>query len=179
MAHAGPQANLNAPATLYTHTTHMDNASRREIEADCVALSHAFAYHLDHKDYPALAALFAPDGTFIRTGVRLEGPAQILATMAQRPAEQFTRHITTNFHFTEVRQDTARAVVYNVSFFAFPQSQLPLDYDPKKAMLLDFIDTYTRTPQGWRFLERDARVLLVPEEAKAKLPAAALNPAHG
>lgn len=152
----------------------MDHATRRAIEADCIALSHAFAYHLDQKEYPALAALFAPNGCFVRTGVRLEGPGQILATMSQRPAEQFTRHITTNFHFTQVGEGAARAVVYNVSYFSSPESALPLDYDPKRVMLLDFIDSYIRTPQGWRFLERDARVLLVPEEAKAKLPQAAL-----
>ena len=93
----------------------MDRAMRREIEADCVALSNAFAYHLDHKEYQALVALFVPDGTFVRTGVRLEGRAKILAAMQERPAEQFTRHITTNFHFTEVGADSARAVFYNMS----------------------------------------------------------------
>ena len=56
----------------------MDRATRREIEAECVALSNAFAYHLDHKEYPDLVALFAPEGTFVRTGVRLEGRAKIL-----------------------------------------------------------------------------------------------------
>ena len=32
----------------------MDLASRREIESECVALSNAFAYHLDHQDYAAV-----------------------------------------------------------------------------------------------------------------------------
>ena len=31
-------------------STLLDQATRRDIEADCIALSHAFAYHLDHKD---------------------------------------------------------------------------------------------------------------------------------
>ena len=48
----------------------MDTATRREIEAECVALSNAFAYHLDHTEYPALVALVAPEGTFVRTRVR-------------------------------------------------------------------------------------------------------------
>ena len=50
----------------------MDKAIRREIEVECVALSNAFDYRLDHKDYSALVALFAPNGKFVRTGVRLE-----------------------------------------------------------------------------------------------------------
>ena len=154
----------------------MDTARRREIEAECVALSNAFAYHLDHKEYAALIALFAPDGVFVRTGVRLEGRQQILAAMEQRPAEQFTRHITTNFHFTHVGHDSARAVFYNQSYFAFLPGGPPYAYSPERMMLLDFIDTYTRTDEGWRFLERDARPVFIPDELRSRLPAAALAP---
>ena len=153
----------------------MDAVLRREIEAECVALSNAFAYHLDHKDYPAVAALFAPHGVFIRTGVRLEGPDNILATLRQRPADQFTRHITTNFYFTHVDADTAKAVFYNQSYFAFTPEKPPHAYSPERMMLLDFIDVFTRTPDGWRFHERDARPLLIPEELRARLPAAAFG----
>ena len=153
----------------------MDTATRREIEAECVALSNAFAYHLDHKEYPELVALFAPDGTFVRTGVRLEGRAKILEAMRQRPVDQFTRHITTNFHFTHVDQNTARAVFYNQSYFAFLPGEPPFAYEPERMMLLDFIDVYTRTAEGWRFQERDARAVLIPEQLRARLPAAAFG----
>ena len=157
----------------------MDQAIRREIEAACVALSNAFAYHLDHKQYPELVALFAPTGTFVRTGVRLEGREKILAAMQQRPADQFTRHVTTNFHFTTVEHDNARAVFYNQSYFMFTPEQPPYAYSPQRMMLLDFIDVYTRTPEGWRFLERDARPILIPDELRSRLPAAALAGAKG
>lgn len=155
----------------------MDKAMRREIEAECVALSNAFAYHLDHKEYSALVALFAPDGAFVRTGVRLQGREKILAAMQERPAEQFTRHITTNFHFTEVEDDSARAVFYNMSYFAYLPGQPPFAYDPARMLLLDFIDIYTRTAEGWRFQERDARALLIPEQLRSRLPAAAFGAA--
>ena len=153
----------------------MDTATRREIEAECVALSNAFAYHLDHKEYPALVALFAPEGTFVRTGVRLEGRAKILEVMRLRPVDQFTRHITTNFHFTHVDHDSARAVFYNQSYFAFLPGEPPFAYEPERMMLLDFIDVYTRTAEGWRFQERDARAVLIPEQLRARLPAAAFG----
>lgn len=155
----------------------MDMAMRRKIEAECVALSNAFAYHLDHQEYPALVALFVPDGTFVRTGVRLAGREKILAAMQARPAEQFTRHITTNFHFTEVGDDSARAVFYNMSFFAYLPGQPPFEYEPERMMLLDFVDIYTRTADGWRFKERDARALLIPEQLRSRLPAAAFGAA--
>lgn len=151
----------------------MDRAKRGEIEAECVALSHAWAYHIDHKQYDELAQLFVPDGVFIRTGVRLEGRAAILAAMHARPAEQFTRHVTTNFHFTAVETDRASAVSYNQSYYAFLPGQPPFTYAPERMMLLDFVDQFVRTPEGWRFQERDARAVLIPEDLKARLPAAA------
>jgi hypothetical protein len=151
----------------------MDTAIRREIEAECVALSHAWAFHIDHKQYEALADLFVPDGVFIRTGVRLEGRAAILAAMRNRPAEQFTRHVTTNFHFTEVTEGRARATFYNMSYYAFLPGNPPFTYAPERMMLLDFVDQFVHTPEGWRFQERDARAVLIPEDLKARLPAAA------
>ena len=154
----------------------MDKATRREIEAECVALSHAWAFHIDHKQYEALADLFVPDGVFIRTGVRLEGRAAILAAMHSRPAEQFTRHVTTNFHFTEVTESSARATFYNMSYYAFLPGNPPFMYAPERMMLLDFVDQFVHTPEGWRFQERDARAKLIPEDLKAKLPAAAFLP---
>ena len=92
--------------------------------------------------------------------------------MRQRPAEQFTRHITTNFHFTDVGYDTARAVFYNMSYFAYLPGVPPFEYEQERMMPLDFIDIYIRTADGWRFKERDARALLIPEQPRSRLPAA-------
>jgi hypothetical protein len=148
----------------------MDLATRREIEAECVGLSNAFAFHLDQKNYEDLVALFVPHGVFVRTGVRLEGHARILQKLRERPAEQFTRHVTTNFHFTHVDESMATGVFYNLSYFAFTAQSTPLAYDPQCVMLLDFLDTYTRTPAGWRFLQRDARALMIPAQLRSRLP---------
>lgn len=153
----------------------MDSKIRREIEAECVALSHAWAYHIDRKEYAALAELFVPDGVFVRTGVRLAGREAILAAMHARPAEQFTRHVTTNWHFTAVEADRANAVSYNQSYYAFLPGQPPFTYAPERMMLLEFVDEYVRTAEGWRFRERDARAVLIPEDLKARLPAAAFT----
>ena len=152
----------------------MDPRVRREIEAECVRLSNAFAFHLDQKNYDDLVTLFVPHGVFIRTGVRLEGHARILEKMRERPAEQFTRHVTTNFHFTHVEYSTAIGVFYNLSYFAFTAQTTPLAYDPERVMLLDFFDTYTKTPDGWRFLQREARAILIPAQLRSRLPPEAL-----
>jgi hypothetical protein len=137
-----------------------------EIEHECKALSSAFAYHLDRREYQKLADLFAPDGVWIRHYVPLRGREAILAAMAERPSTQFTRHVTTGFHFTEVTETRASAVSINMSYFSFQAETLPAPYEPEKAMLLDFVDTYIKTEAGWRFLERDTRMVLIPKEVQ-------------
>jgi len=107
--------------------------------------------------------------------VRLEGRAAILAAMRARPADQFTRHVTTNFHFTEVTESRARATFYNMSYYAFLPGNPPFTYAPERMMLLDFVDRFVHTPDGWRFQERDARAVLIPEDLKVRLPAAAFG----
>jgi hypothetical protein len=95
--------------------------------------------------------------------------------MHARPAEQFTRHLTTNFHFTEVTENRAWATSYNTSYYAFLPGNPPFTYAPERMMLLDFVDQFVRTPEGWLFQERDARAVLIPEDLKARLPAAAFG----
>jgi uncharacterized protein (TIGR02246 family) len=148
----------------------MDQASRAEIERECTALSHAFCYNLDHRQYAALADLFTADGVWIRHGQALKGREQIIAALSKRLPNQFTRHVTTNFHFTEVTETRASAVLYNMSYFSLEGDQpLPLRYGADQSMLLDFKDVYLRTEQGWRFLERDTSPVLIPDSVRAVL----------
>lgn len=132
----------------------MDDRARMEIEWACTRLSHAFSYCIDIRDYEGLAALFAPDGVWERHGRLLRGREEILEVLRSRPANQFTRHITTSFHFTEVSETTARATLYNMSYFSFSAESLPSPYVPENALLLDFLDTYRLTDEGWKFAER-------------------------
>jgi SnoaL-like domain len=154
----------------------MEHSARRAIEADCVALSYAFSYYIDHGKYAELSRLFAQDGVFIRLGVRLEGRAQILAALQRRPADQFTRHVTSNHHFTQVSDDVCTAVWYHATYYVFTDTRPPLTYDPQRVMLLDLYDTYTRTSDGWRFLERDSRIVMVPDDLRPRLPPEGLLP---
>lgn len=145
----------------------MNRLKRIEIESECKALSSAFAYHLDRREYQSLADLFAPEGVWIRHYTPLRGRDEILAAMNARPPEQFTRHVTTSFHFTEVTESRAKSVSVNMSYFSFQAQTLPAPYEPANAMLLDFVDTYIKTDAGWRFLERDTQMVLVPKEVQA------------
>src|SRR3546814_12679224 len=74
--------------------------------------------------------------------------------MRGRPANQFTRHVITNFHFVEVTETRARATLYNLSWFSFEAENLPVAFVPENALLLDFHDTYSLPADGCRFSER-------------------------
>lgn len=147
----------------------MDAQNRMLIEHACTALSHAFAHHLDQRDYAGVAAQFADNGVWIRHGKRLEGPGQILEAMNQRPANQFTRHLTTNVHFIAVGPERARASVYNISYFSFDVTELPGTFEPAQQMLIEFEDSYVNTADGWKILERDTRPLLIPDSMRAAM----------
>lgn len=139
----------------------MNSQDRMLAEWDCIRLSHAFAYNLDHRKYEDLADLFAPDGVWVRHGTRLQGHKEILAAMQTRT--QFTRHVTTGVHFIEMTDKTAKSFAYNMSYFVLGELNLPAPYNPADAMLLDFKDTYVKTEKGWRFAERVTQEILIPE----------------
>jgi hypothetical protein len=147
----------------------VDGDLRHRIKWECIELSHAFAYHLDHRNYRELAELFAPDGAWIRHGVRLVGRAAIIEALEQRPASQFTRHVTTGHYFTHVGEASAASVAYNMSYYSMDAAVLPAVYVPEQAMLLDFKDTYARTPEGWRFAERDTPPVMISADAREQL----------
>jgi uncharacterized protein (TIGR02246 family) len=140
----------------------MNLTDRCNIEHVCERLSHDFGYHLDQRDYAALANLFAADGVWIRHGDRLQGREQLLAAMADRPADRFARHIVTNIHFAEVTADRVRAVVYNISYFAKHLGELPAAFVAGQSMIIEFWDRYVLTADGWRIQERENRPVLVP-----------------
>ncbi|MDO8264539.1 MAG: hypothetical protein Q7T21_15140 [Gallionella sp.] len=81
-----------------------------------------------------------------------------------------SRVCTESKAFRYVDENSASA-----SYFSSPKSQLPLDFLADQVMLLDFLRTYTRTPDGWRFLERDARPLLIPRDICSKVLAVAAD----
>jgi len=149
----------------------MQKSDRMLAEWECVRLSHAFAYHLDRRNYADLANLFAPDGVWIRHGQPLRGRERIVAELDKRPPNQFTRHVTTGFHFTHMDETTAKSVAYNVSYFSLDGADLPLRYVPDQVMVLDFIDSYVNTPDGWRFSERITKEVMIPDAVRAMLSA--------
>lgn len=140
----------------------MDRLTRLAIEQECAALSHAFGYHLDARDYDAVVALFVEGGLWRRYGVDLRGRDALMAAMRQRPLNQLTRHVVTNLHFIEVGADVCRAVVTIFALFNSDALDIPALLPPDATVVMDFHDTYQNTAAGWRILERDTRPVFLP-----------------
>lgn len=147
----------------------MKKSMQMEIEHDCTALIVAFSHYLDHDNYEALAALFVPEGSWTRNGVRLEGRAQILAALQQRPSQQVSRHITTNIHFTHVDEHQVNSAARNLTYFSLHSKDLPALYQPENVLVLDFIDTFVNTAEGWRFKQRNTPITMLTEQVRAMM----------
>jgi len=61
------------------------------VEIDAVLAD--WAWHLDHGDYDALAALFTPDALLVTGGAELRGRAAIKSRYTERTGARTTRHL--------------------------------------------------------------------------------------
>ena len=149
-----------APSTTTTVTL----GERLAIEQQLTALSYAFAYTIDHGDFAALVDLFTDDGVFDRGVAVHRGRAELEEAMVARP-NTTTRHVMTNFHYTDVGPDEATGVVYCVTYHAHGEfdGSGPLVYGTAQGRLIELHDKYRRTDAGWRFAERVAVPVLQPE----------------
>lgn len=77
---------------------------------------HAFFSHLDERRYEELAAMFLPEGRWLRQGQWLDGRAAILAALRARPATMRVRHIISNVVATRRSEDEAEVQAYMTAY---------------------------------------------------------------
>jgi ketosteroid isomerase-like protein len=103
-----------------------------------------YAAHNDAGDWDAVAALYVSEGRMSRPTAPddfIEGPVAILAAFKSRPART-TRHICANIR-VNVDGDRATAT-----------SQILLFTGHEAPKVGSYADKFTRTADGWRFVER-------------------------
>lgn len=128
--------------------------------AGCTALVHAFFGGLDGNDPDAVAACFAPEGTWVRGGKPLAGPAAIRAACAARPADRATAHVITNL---SLRPEGPDGMVATFALLAYLSAREGGGWTkPELAPIRACTDRLVRTPQGWRILHKDSRQLMPP-----------------
>lgn len=130
----------------------MDDQQRRAIEHDCTQLYARYSHALDDSDGAAVAALYAPDGVWIRPGQEFRGREVIAAAVNKRPAGVVTRHLFMNVGISVVDADHAEGKAYYMVFrHETPAaSPLPRPVPDKVERVGDYLISFVRTGEGWR-----------------------------
>src|SRR5262245_32744671 len=133
------------------------------IERACERLVIDFAYYSDRKDYEALGALFAEEGSMTRpTGDPLVGRAAIIQSYRSRPANRITRHVCTNNRIDVESSDGARgltyAVVYSANAGQTPEAHFGITAEAR-GLGGDSECQFVRPAEGWRFATRHGRLV--------------------
>lgn len=122
---------------------------------DIYALLAAFYGALDDGTADEAAALFLPDGTWMRQGRLLTGPAAVRAALDERPADRATLHLFCNLRLSAITGDGCTAT-YGL-FVNIGHDGPDTGHDDGRMLaLMTCSDHVRRTGQGWRFASRTA-----------------------
>lgn len=130
-----------------------------DCERQCIRLCHDFAWSVDTGQYDTFVDLFAGDGVFERAGQISRGHLAIRQFLAARPAGRATRHLCTNIRIDMTTTHSATGTCSALMFQAplEPASQLPLPVSTP--FVVDYVDAYERTDNGWKFKHRKVHVI--------------------
>ncbi len=134
----------------------MDASERLKIEQECRDLVTKLNHYNDHRRAEDAVTLFADDGCWIRRGRPVRGTTELLASF-KRGGTQVNRHIGTGTLITVQDENHAEGVTYYMALHhdpGTPNPTLPLPFEPPTTMG-EWHDKFVRTPQGWRFAERE------------------------
>ena len=132
----------------------MDAYERLKIEQECRDLVTKLNHYHDHRRAEDAVALFAEDGCWIRRGRPIRGAAELLASF-KRGGTRVNRHVGAATLITVRDENHAEGVTYYLAFHHDPgtfEAKLPLPGEPPS--MGEWHDKFVRTPQGWRFAER-------------------------
>jgi hypothetical protein len=123
-----------------------------------------FYRSLDTRDHEAVAAMFAPDGTWHRQGVLLDGPADVLAALNKRSPDRSTAHIITNAWGETLDPDHVR-----VHFYLSLRERIAKAGEPvllRTGGVGYCNDNFVRLAEGWRVQSKSSKPVIPAAEAE-------------
>ena len=134
----------------------MDDLQRLVIEHACRKLTVLYCQHLDHLDPDAFASLFAEDAVY-KSAVEpkpIVGRPAVLEWIRRYPAHRLARHVASNQLVEVIDADNAKGSSYAVVFREPDPQPGVLSARVTPRSVVEYTDTYRRTPEGWRFASR-------------------------
>jgi hypothetical protein len=131
------------------------------IEWECTSLCYRAMYCLDSGDLDGFVGLLTEDGELRSALGVFSGRQRIREWLSGDRGGAVSRHVITNLHFVEVREDEAIAVGLNTSLLAKRQEG---DSPFLDAKLFQLRDHYQRTAEGWRIRSRTSEIVFGPAD---------------
>jgi predicted PhzF superfamily epimerase YddE/YHI9 len=139
----------------------MDADEKRRIAAECRDLVISLGVYTDHGENDKAAAIFTPDGEWVRAGKPVTGHARLLASMNDRPPSLVVRHMIANVKIDVADADAATGVTYYTAYNHDTGANPPKLPAPLGLpfSIGEWHDNFARTPQGWRIARRETKRL--------------------
>ena len=137
------------------------------LHAEFLALSHAFYCRLDQRRYEEVAALFAPDGQWVRGGKPCAGRTQIISALQARPDDLITRHLVTNLVIEHAEAAEAEIVLYITALVGRLPASGPADA-PQPVQSLSWLesrDRLVRHGNDWCVAHKEAKPVFTGQPA--------------
>jgi len=128
-----------------------------DAERACTKLILGFAYHLDHRHFAEVAALFTEDGTFDRPGMLAKGREEIAALWHGRPEAFITRHVCGPPFFTLISAEEVCATTYFMLYQA-EHAGAGFPDQTRVAAVAEYLDCFRREGGSWKFASRKVAV---------------------
>jgi hypothetical protein len=131
-------------------------------ERECTQLCIDFATTVDTRSYDAFVQIFVPNGVFDRAGQISRGQAAIRQFLDARPIDRVTRHTCTNIRINMTSPTTATGSCIASMYQATLGMGQSLPVPATHPVVVDYIDDYVLTDNGWKFKSRKVAIIFQP-----------------
>ena len=138
-----------------SHASLEARLQRLEDIQEITSLFMSYRRTLDEREFATYAELFAPDGEWTGNLGSYTGPAAIKQMLEDSVGTAFAVESGNDFHLLanpDIEVDGDRATASSTWVFVTRDG----DDRPQVSLLGHYTDVLARTPEGWRFLRREA-----------------------
>jgi hypothetical protein len=148
----------------------MDALNRLSIENECRKLVVLYCWHIDHLDPQAFADLYTEDARYKPSiePAPIVGREAILRWAQAYPRDRLARHISTNQYVEVVDDDHAVGTSYAVVFRQDQPQEGAVSVQSAPRSVVEYVDQYRRTLDGWKFSDRVYRMLFLEDGAPVR-----------